>query len=290
MKILITCLHHPTCTGRWLYRAYTRLGYDVRHIGAYPNAAAAEGPHAWQPMGMWNCNWQDWKPDIVIYADTVYNEWRHDVYSAVPHVNVTTCNNVCNMSSLEHDHYFVAHKDSTVWPVQGDNMTWMPCGYDVELHVPSRVPWKDRLWDVALLGASSAKRAEYLEALKAAGLSVYADKGIFWQDYVDTYHEARISLCVNDQKSPMMRYFESAAMECLIISDYCRDIVDLGGDDCIVTVQSPADAVFYARHYLARPQLALEKIGLAGAWVMDHNWDERAMQIVRWLEGERITA
>jgi len=286
MKILIACLHHPVCAGRWLTRAYRRLGIDVRHVGSYPNTAASANPHAWQPMGTWDCAWNDWTPDLVIYADTVYNEWRHTRYTPVPHVAVVTCNNVCNMSKLNHEHYFVAHRDSKVWPVQGETMTWMPCGFDPDLHVPGRKAWGARTWDVALVGHIGTKRRAYLDALKDAGLSVYAATGIYWQDYVDVYHDTRISLCVNDQHSPMMRYFESAAMGSLIIGDYCRDLVALGAEG-IVMVKSPADAVFYARHYLNRPALAHEHIGRAMAWVQDHSWDARAKQIVRWFEGER---
>ena len=100
-----------------------------------------------------------------------------------------------------------------------------------------------------------------------------------------------MSLCVNMYNSPMMRYFESAAMGCLIIGQNSPDLIDLKVRG-MIAVDSAAEAVDQAQHYLAHAEDAQALIAQAARWatrktkgVPAQSWDARAQQIVDWYEG-----
>lgn len=284
MKLLLAALHHPTGTARYMTEAFARLGHDIRHIGYLPPSDGPYTVNRWHPDGDWDHVFPDWTPDLVIYADTIYSEWRHSTYTDAPHVTVCTCNNVCNMSTTGHEHYFVAHKYSKEWPLEGPDMSWMPCGYDPTLHTFSPISFEKRRYDVCLIGAGTPPRPDYMRALQKAGLRVVFQSNVWGADYVVRYHDSRMSLCVNEFKSPMMRYFESAAMGCLILGDECLDLAELGADGWIPLL-SFGDVVDAAQFYLDNPDHAKTKIMLMRSWVKPHRWDDRAQQIIDWYEG-----
>ncbi len=290
MNILIAGLHHRVGTARYMTDAFERLGHDTRHIGYLPGNDNPADSNRWLPQGDWHKAWEGWTPDLVLYIDTIYHTYQHNVYGSVPHVTVCTCNNVCNMSTTKHAHYFVAHKHSEEWPLEGPDMSWMPCGYDPALHTPSPIAWSKREYDIAVVGAGTDPRREYVAALREAGLSVLFESGVYFEAYVDAYHNSRMSLCVNVYKSPMMRYFESAAMGCLIIGDNSPDLVDLKARG-MVGVDSAVEAVEQAQYYLAHAKEANAMIKQAQRWaarkvngVPAHSWDARAQQIVDWYK------
>ena len=290
MRILIACLHHPVSSGRYLYNALARMGYDVRHVGGYLRDEDRTGRHAWQVLGDWNHAWADWTPDVVIYADTVWPKYRHETYKDKPHAHVCTCNNVVNMRGGDWDRHFLAEKYSQVWPVERDNEEWMPCAYSPAFHTPSRIPYDRRQYDVALVGRLDVDRTRYLDKLEAAGLKVFRAEGLYYEEYAAAYHDARISLCTNDQQSGMMRYFESAAMGNLILGDECRGINDLGGGPCMVQVAGlagePAESELVERalYYTAHQTEAQEIITRASVWAEQQRWEDRAQQIVNWVK------
>lgn len=290
MRLLIACLHHRLSTGRYLYNALGRLGHDVRHVGGYLRDADRHGPHAWQAQGDWNHTWADWRPDVVVYADTVWPDYRHRNYGDIPHAHVCTCNNVVNMRGGPWERHFLASKYNQAWPIQRDNEEWMPCGYSPRWHIPSPIPYAERAFDVALVGRLDVDRNRYLDKLEAAGLKVFRGQGLYYEEYVAAYHDARISLCTNDQHSGMMRYFESAAMGNLILGDTCADMRELGlefGMASVPGLPGPAAEellVSMARHYATRPEEAQVIIDQAALWAGDHRWDDRATQIVNWVE------
>lgn len=290
MRFLIACLHHRQSTGRSLYNALGRLGHDVRHVGGYLHDADREGPYAWKALGDWDHGWRDWTPHVVIYADTVWPAWRHPYYDHIPHAHVCSCNNVVNMRGGPWERHFLAARYGPAWAVEQDDEEWMPCGYSPRWHTPSTIPYEQRVYDVAMIGRMDERRERCLDALRAAGLRVFTANGIWFEEYAAAYHNARMSLCTNDQQSGMKRYFESAAMGNLILGDDCQGIADLGGADCMVQIPGlpEADAVDAlverARYYAANPDAAQTLIDRALVWSADHRWDDRAMQIVQWAE------
>lgn len=289
MRILIACLHHRQSTGRSLYEALGEMGHDVRHVGGYLRDADREGKWAWHALGDWDHAWSDWTPDVVVYADTVWKDWRHPRYHAVPHAHVCSCNNVVNMANGPWERHFLASNHSDVWPIERADEEWMPCGYSPRWHTPSPIPYSERMFDVAMIGRLDKERCAVLSAMENAGLSVFHTNGLWYSDYTAAYHNARMSLCTNTQRSAMKRYFESAAMGVLVIGDKCQDISDLGGAAHMVQVDSNVidELVASARYYVTRFDDAEEKISGALEWVKVHRWQDRAQQIVDWIE--RIT-
>jgi len=291
MKILIACLHHASCTGRFLRDGFFRLGHEVRHIGfagnTIPNIAG------WYPQGDFDHVFPEPDPDLIIYAETAYKPWHHEGYRHVPHVAVVTCNNVVNMRDdppLDRDQryaaFFMAHRDSEVWPVKEDDEHWLPCAHDPTLHTPPLFSWDDRDYDVTLIGSIGEYRNEWLDYLETHDLKVQRDTR-FGHDYVIAYHNSRISLCISQYKSPMMRFFETAAMGCLIVGDYCPEFRDLNPvAKGMVFVKTPQEAAAVCRYYLDHPAQAQSMIKSSMAWAAYHTWGVRAQQIVDWYEKE----
>lgn len=294
MKILIACLHHATCTGRFLNDAFKRLGHNVRHIGGKGQVEA--NIKGWTIGGPFDAYWPDWKPDLVIYAETAYKPWHHEGYRDVPHVSVCSCNNVVNMrneppldANLPYAHYFLAHRDSVAWPVKEDDESWLPCAHDPTFHTPSRISFEGRPYDVALLGAPYKRRTEWMEAFEKRGFNVLYDQ-LYGYDYTIGYHRAKISLCISPYQSPMMRFFETAAMGCLIMGDYCKEFHDLNPvAQGFLYPETVHEAMMMAEYYINHPKQAEGMINYSMAWAKKHTWDARAQQIIDWYTREYET-
>lgn len=288
-RVLIACLHHRQSTGRSLYEALAEMGHDVRHIGGYLRDADREGKWAWHALGDWDHSWGDWTPDVVVYADTVWKDWRHRVYDHIPHAHVCSCNNVVNLRGGPWDRHFLAARNSMTWPITQADEEWMPCAYSTRWHTPSPIPYAEREFDVCLLGRLDEERSAVLDALEAGGLTVFNANGLWYDDYRAAYHNARMSLCTNKERSAMKRYFESAALGTLVIGDKCEDIDALGGSPYMVQVDDLPGAVDalveQAQYYVAHPDEAEQKIAGAAEWVKAHRWQDRAQQIIEWVEG-----
>ena len=255
-----------------------------------------EGLEAWESQGHFDHVFPGWTPDVLIYAETTYKPWHHEGYRAVPHVAVITCNNAVHMRSdpaldrdLPYAHFFMAHRDSPNWPITCDDESWLPCAQDPTLHTPSPVAWEDRLYDITLIGSLQNYRHSWLDALAYHGFKVQRDT-VFGSKYVEAYHNSRISLCVSIYNSPMMRFFETAAMGCLIMGDYCPEFHDLNPIAKGFTfVKTPEEAAERCWYFLQNPNKAKAMIKASMDWAQYHTWDVRAQQIVDWYDKEYKT-
>ena len=70
MKILIACIHYPSASGRFIARAFRRLGHDVRTTG--PSTGAGIWGIEVDPRWIWTPDFDPdgaWKPELIITAE-----------------------------------------------------------------------------------------------------------------------------------------------------------------------------------------------------------------------------
>jgi hypothetical protein len=278
-KVLIHCVHYPTCAGRFLARAFERIGCDVRTMGYCIDEVwgiLVSPGDRWQP----NPPGEGWQPDLIIAADT--NGQLTGGYSG-PHIAVGVDNHVLTYEQAQYDHLFLSHQTGPRLPVS-DGMTWLPCGYDPVWHT-NRTPLLDRPHDLAFCGVGYPARQTYFEALIDAGFSIALAIGLFGVGYTDFYNDAKVSLCISLRGDVAMRIFECAAMGNVILSDRCQDFPALGflPDIHYLPVDNPDHATRQLQWVLDNPSEAARIAQNAQAWVHSQAWDNRANTILDWL-------
>ena len=298
-RILIAAIHYPVASGRYIARAFKRLGHDVRTVGPATGnqiwGMTVDERHVWTPdyfaapEGRLLSPMTDWEPDLVVTADSAFR-WvgapGNPVTFECPHVVWGVDNHVRDYSlGVKFDHYFLAHHDGPALPVDDsrDDMTWLPCAYDPEYFTPSPIPMAEREYDVCMIGVVYQRRAEILNAMAAAGLKVFAGTGLLYEDYRDAYHNSRISLCVSAAGDVAQRVFETAAMGCAILTDECADFERLGlrygfhiarfSD----TQYAVNEAVDMCRGKYSQLSHFAET---APEWATPHTWDARAQVVL----------
>lgn len=298
MKILIVAVHFEVTGARYITDAFKRLGHDVKHVGANARLKSVWGvsvpeKYIWTPEEVLITD--DWKPDIIILADTIVRpeDINLNIPPHVPFIYWIQDNHVRNVRTDGIDHYFLAHKHGQAQPVTHDDETWLPCAADTSAFTPSPIAWDDREYDVAMVGVMYPKRAEVIEALKAAGLKVYASTGDVYDEYRAIYHNARISLCLSANDDLAQRVFETGAMGCLIAMDVPADIRDVAaatelGIFGYVALHDTQQAVAKIQEMLT-VEKDLAQMG-AEEWqrrvIAKHDWTHRAQVVVDWYERE----
>lgn len=287
MRILIIANHYVVCSGRYMADAFTRLGHDVCHVG--PNmdtqiwGLTLPEQYAWMPEpGEVDCN-----ANLTIIADSDRALLTRMANHAMPTpVVIWGVDNHVRRYNLYPDQkpgferYFLAHHDGPAQAVRQADEEWLPCGYDPALHVPSPIPWAERDYDVAVVGVMYPNRIRLVNELRAAGVKVFAATGLVYDQYVEAYHNARISLCASICGDVAQRVFETAAMGCVVMSDPCADFQRLRPNG--IWLYDLRDAVRDVRTILSDPALAEANVMQSMAWVKGHTWDARAARIVDW--------
>jgi hypothetical protein len=289
MKILIVCQHWPLCTGRYLTRAFTQLGIDVRHIGEAKHGLTGTSDipqprYDWPPQGDWNTSWADWTPDFIIYAETLHEYWRHSVYSTVPHVQINTAGAmVAPMRGIQHT--FTAVPRGGIWE-KTTHVTWMPTARNQDF-VPSPIPWLKRTYDVTLIGRLDSERNAILDQIEAAGLKVFRGVSLYYDEYQAIYHDSRMGLVQTPNETIPCRTFEMGALGVLALTPWYPEYTELGVTGVIVYgARDPGSEIDAAKFALKHPTWAVQQIQKAVEWSKQHTWIERAKIILEWWKHE----
>jgi len=191
---------------------------------------------------------------------------------------------VTNLESDTKDHYFLAHKHAKSWPCKNGD-TFLPNAYDPIWHTPSTVPFEQRTYDAAFVGALHPDRKAVVNAMRADGYLVDVQHGPIFAEYSEIYHQARVAIVTttHGHSGASMRFFENAAHGCLVLAGPCADKDELKPDG-IVWFENHTDAREKAAHYLRNPDEAQAMIARSMAWVQPHTWGARAATIIEWLE------
>lgn len=246
LRIIISCIHYPVSSGRYMANAFRRIGCEVRTLGDSTGAqiwgGTLDDKYIWRSDGDLTTRWHDWRPDLIVHMDSAF-AYHHSYYADVPHVVYGVDNHVRDYRQTGIERYFLAHKAVSVmaWSdfreeiVDGElgasihphtDMEWLPCGYDPTYFTPSPIAWDEREYDVAMIGVMYPRRAELLNALSKAGLKVLGGTGWVYEQYATAYHSSRISLCVSANGDLAQRVFETAAMGCAILTDPIADLTN----------------------------------------------------------------
>src|SRR3990172_12011011 len=225
LRILISCIHWPVASGRYLAHALKRLGHDVRTVG--PSTGVGIWNMNVSPQWVWEPNYnpdEGWRPDLWITADSHY-AYNPQPALKCPHICFGMDNHVRRYDDLglKFDAMFLAHS----WGARmGEpNVHWCPPGYDPECHVN----WhRERPVDIGMLGYPYQERLDMVAAFRAAGLSIVAGIGLIWDDYATFYNGVNISLVKSVNGDLTQRFLETMAMGCCVLADRVKDADKLG--------------------------------------------------------------
>lgn len=306
-NILLAANHYAVASGRYMANAFRRAGHDVKTFGpAMGNRIwGIEIPekYVWKPDGepgiasRFDHNVKDalaafpgWKPDLILVMDSALDVIGRKEDFPCPKVLFGVDNHVRNYwrhGDNWFTHKFLAHHDGPALPVcDCSDMTWLPCGYDPIAFRPSPIPMAERKYDIALVGYPYPQRQALVEAMRNAGLAVFATLGALYDDYEAIYHDTRISLCSSAAGDLAQRVFETAAMGCAILTDRLADLprLDAREYEHYAPYSSVLDAVSAASLLLGSPH-ELERMAAAGQeWARPHSWDARAKTILETMK------
>lgn len=298
-KILIACIHYQVASGRYYADAFRRLGCDVRTVGTQLDAAQIwqsqpiPEKYNWQPDGGFDAHWTDWTPDVIILADSAIVGYQHPYYRNTPHIVVSVDNHVRNVEQDGIEAYFLAHWQGLAYPVNPDNPKhhWLPCATDTERFTPSPIAWDDREYDVCMVGVIYPQRRILVDMLRALGFKVFAETALLYDEYRDAYHNARFSLVQSAAGDLAQRFFETAGMECHVLTDFnlmCRDdmLYSHLGLHGFTVYHNPGDLMRRMIEYRDTPEMQKAKAGalnLAAVVRSRHRWIDRAKVILDWL-------
>jgi hypothetical protein len=287
VKLLVAAEHHPITPARYMVEAFAALpDVDVRHIGNGRGGNTGFSDDArpdltWEPQGDYQHHWPDWKPDVILYLETISDYYHHEGYAKVPHIWYHVEGLMDNvMPGMAH--YFHAASYGPNWDKVPEKMTWLPPAYDPRWHTPSAIPWEEREYDVCLVGRLGDRRDKYIKAFRAVGLKVFWGVGYINEDYAAIYHNSRLSLIDHFRGIVPMRTFESAAMGNLLFSQWFADYDKLGIQGVVHLPENIETAVAFAKGILRQPDKCKQLVAQSMAWVQPHTYAARAQTIVDW--------
>lgn len=275
LRILISAIHWPVASGRYLERALKRLGHDVRTVG--PSTGTGIWNMNVSPQWVWEPSYrpeeEDWTPDLWITADSHY-AYNPQPTLTCPHICFGMDNHVRTYADLglKFDAMFLAHS----WGARmGEpNVYWTPPGYDPACHINWQ---RERPVDIGMMGFPYQERVEMISQFRAAGLNVTAGIGLVWDDYATFYNGVKIALVKSVMGDLTQRFLECMAMGCCVLADKMQDADKLNfqpGHDYLL-YNDVADAINKARHALNQDTWKDHAI-LGQKKVGPHTWDARA--------------
>lgn len=315
LKILIACNHFPVASGRYMMDAFRRLGHEVRTVGEAMGVniwgMTVEAKYEWKPDSDIPGADVDW-PDLIVVMDSDTYVWAqvqlHWTDTDTKIVVYGVDNHARDYEHEVFDHYFLAHYHGPTYPVDPTRKdhTWLPCATDAKLFTPSPIPWHEREYDVCMVGVMYPRRIEAVNALKDAGLKVFAATGLLYDEYRAAYHNSRISLCVSAAGDVAQRIFETGGMGCAVLTDPLLDLEDpvtnrTLGLSGFAVYSNPSEAVMLAKDMLAtkveyfnlndatdpnEPSAGKHGAQRMLATCKSHTWEARAQVIVNWFERE----
>lgn len=299
MKILLTCIHYPVASGRYIARACRRLGHDVRTLGPTTDnriwGMAVDPGHAWAPdlpqvytepgqfpaVGAALRAADGWRPDLIITADSAYTVLGD--LPGVPHVLWGVDNHVRDYRDLGRtwDAMFLAHS----WGARMEepNAHWLPAAYDPEAHRYMIAP-SSRPFDVGLQAVAYPHRVAMVHRLIEAGVKVFAGTGLLWDDYEAFYNETKIALVCSAMGDLSQRFLEAMAMGCCVLADRATDALRLGfvPGEHFIEYATDEQAEDYARGLIRNG--SWQAVAEAGRQAAEgHTWDHRARTLLRTL-------
>jgi hypothetical protein len=291
MNILIAAIHYPIASGRYIERAFKRLGHDVRTLGP------ATGRQVWgmelPPGREWQPDYpvdgsafnepDDWIPDLIVTADSAFDFYPTGAWKEARRVLYGVDNHVRDykFNTPEWEYKFLAHGNGM--RIDDDNTIHLSCAYDPDWFYET-TPWSERMAHAAMIGVVYEDRHHLLQAL-GNEFRVLQGTGLIMEDFRNAYNQAVVSVCKSVRGDMAQRIFETAAMGCLILSDYCPDFDKLGfrAWEHYIPFSSIDEAVHNMGKVLYTWNEAdiNDMITRTKEWVKPHTWDNRCNTIMQ---------
>ena len=288
MKILLSYIHYPICSGRYVKDALQRLGHDVKSVGYSTGdkiwGMKVSARHTHNADGQVTTGFPNWTPDIIIVMESAW-AYHHPIYADVPHVIYGMDNHVRDYRQAGINHYFLAHNAPSIMDMSADDVTWLPCGYDPIAFKPSPIPFEERAFDVALVGVMYDARIELLNKMEEAGLTVARYTGLLYDEYASVYHNSRFALNVSAKNDLNQRIFETAALGCIVLTDSVADLENIDYDGVqVMQYKTDKEAIGLVKTRSSSSSLAHHNGKFDLGWLDAHTWDKRASVIIEWYQ------
>lgn len=157
----------------------------------------------------------------------------------------------------------------------------MPYAFDSDRHFWTGTNFDHRSYDVCLIsGLLYPKRLQGLAAMESAGLTIFQDSGILYENMARAYNQAVISYVQSSEQDLPARFFEGLAMRNLVLVNKVPDlstIPDLVEGEHYVTYEDTDDLVEKARYYSQHRDeaWAIASRGFAQAYIGGHTYTRR---------------
>lgn len=157
----------------------------------------------------------------------------------------------------------------------------LPYGYDPIWHAPSEISMIEREYDAALIGLQYQSRNALMTMLRSAGLNVFYQLGIVYDEARDIYHRTKVGINWSSLQDTTARVFELMAMGCAPVLNRVPDLMEMfrDGED-FLGFESAAEARAHVLNLVNDP-FAAERIAKnAQMAVRPHSWDARMADVL----------
>lgn len=192
----------------------------------------------------------------------------------------------CAQDYLRTDYRYDAnHNERAVW--------YVPYGFDPDYHYWNGATFDDRPYDVGIISALLyPERIEALAAMESAGIRIFQDSGILYQEYAPTCSQFVMGFNRSGHgKSDLpARFFEAIACRNLALTNRLPDLQelpDLVEDTHYIAYDTLDELVDKVKFYSTHRDIAwrIASNGYAQVWAGNHSYLHRAGIILDVLKG-----
>jgi len=306
MRVGFSMIHYPVAMGRYILDALLqREDVEVWSVGPFTDT--------WIPWGGGMVLPQSYvlRPDlpfphhahsIIDYNFVkVHQPHEFDLWIEVNSDLKTTGRPDCPYSIVGTDPHVLSPLYDAVRPradkffcMQKNYMRpgdiWLPYAHDpLRYHQPTTIPWKDREYDITLIGLQYPKRQRFFKQMQAEGFSARSEIGIAYDDVKAIYHNTRIGFNWASLQDTCARVFEVMGFGLVPLLSRVPDQAELFEEGAhFYGFDTHEEAIEKAKWILAHPAEAHIVAQAAHEEVQKHTWERRASQILFDSLGETL--
>lgn len=290
LRILFAAAHFPVSVGRYLADGFKAAGHEVITVGPafgrwipWNGGMELAEEYVWTPdlaldrtkeHSIQEVLEQVGPVDLIVHGDSMFHLTGD---SPVPNVIYMADCHVREYREREYDLLFGSH--SWGFRHEDSNFRWLPCAYSETDHTCTNNG--TRPIDVGFVGVMYPNRIEVIQALGSWGLNVQAMTGLVYKESNEFYNQCKIALCVSYNGDVPCRVFENMSQGCVVLADPQLDLEKLGLESGkqLLVFSNPDELSMAVAIALSDEG---RKIAAAGrAWAVEHNWTNRAREIIR---------
>lgn len=297
IKVLLLSIHYPLTMSKYFERALRRRDdIDLLTTGPYTStwipwmggmnlpakyAIPPDLPLPFSPS-IGEVNYElvqaqlpkDWHPDIVLTVDAGIH-WKYKPNEGLV-AHIGTDPHVLNYDYQRSisDKFFNMQKFYSQ-----PNDLYLPYAYDPKVHYPDDSVSKDT--DAVLIGMPYENRVQWVNALRAKGVSVLFENGPIFDEYRELNNRARIGLNWSSMNDLNARAFELAAMKLCPVMNSVPDLFNFEFAEHTRAFINLNGAIEEAMWAVENKDLALMNAENSYKVVQPHTYDNRIKQLLK---------